>query len=125
MSETNRLCDHPLCQAVLPKESERWHDGLGNDYCTEVCSVTPWESRPAGLGERQPSPAMRHFMRLCLQGSRNGCSGGERAARQLAISMCRHAAGLDGDAITAAGEFLHIAAHDRRLAKMLIGYHGS
>lgn len=88
----------------------------------QMCVADSWAEE---VRERQPSPAMRHFVRLCLQGSRAGCSGGERAARQLAISMCRHAAGLDDTAIHGAVEFIRIASADRRVAKMLIAYHGS
>lgn len=88
----------------------------------QMCVADSWAEE---VRERQPSPALRHYLGLCMQGRRNGCSGGERAARQMAISMARHASSLDDTAVAGAAEFLRIASTDRRTAKMLIAYHGS
>lgn len=51
----------------------------------------------------------RHFLRLINQGRRPGCSGGERAAYDLAVAIVENAGRLDDAALEGAVEFLRFA----------------
>ena len=48
----------------------------------------------------------RHFINLALQGRRPACSGGERAAYQLALAIRTYAASLDDEAMAGMGAWI-------------------
>lgn len=55
------------------------------------------------------SPALDHFLDLAYQGRRIGASGGEKAARKMALAMLDHGLRLDGLAVEGLVEFIRAA----------------
>lgn len=65
---------------------------------------------------------MDHFIRLAKRGKPGtGASGGELAARRLAIAIVKDVPGLDDMAIAGLIEFIRGTQRDRMAAQDLIG----
>jgi hypothetical protein len=67
------------------------------------------------------SPCLDHFIDLCYQGRRSGCSTYERFSRELAQAVLDKVPGMDGQAVEGLCEFIHLAAAAPDTARRVIG----
>lgn len=65
--------------------------------------------------------AINHFVDLCYQGRRGGCSEFERKSRELALLVLDNVPGMDGEAIEGLQRFIRFAATHPESARRVIG----